>query len=135
MKWEVVEYIARCLECQQVKNEHQHPMGLLQPLPMLEWKWEIISLDFIMGLPRTKKKNDSIMVVVNKLTKYSHFIPVKSTYKAINIADIFMREISRLHGIPKTIISNWDVKFTSKFWKSLFEGLKTKLGFSTAYHA
>ena len=74
------------------------------------------------------------MVVVDKLTKYAHFIPVKSTYKAINIAEIFMREAFRLHGIPKTIISDWDVKFTSKFQKALFEGLETKLGLSTTYH-
>ena len=109
-------------------------MGLLKPLPIPKWKWEIISLDFIKGLPKTKKQNDSIMVVVNKLEKYAHFIPVKSTYKSINIADIFMRENFRLHGIPKAIISYQDVKFTSKFQKSLFEGLETKLGFNITCH-
>jgi hypothetical protein len=87
MKTEVVEYLARCLECQQVKVEHHHPTGLLQPIPIPEWKWEVINMDFITGLPKTKKQNDSIMVVVDKLTKVAHFIPVKSTHKAINIAE------------------------------------------------
>ena len=69
MKTEVAEYIARCLECQQVKTEHQHPAGLLQPLPIPSWKWEIISLNFITRLPRNQKQNDSIIVVVDKLSK------------------------------------------------------------------
>jgi hypothetical protein len=107
---------------------------LLQPLPIPEWKWEIISLDFITGLPKNQKKNDSIMVVIDKLSKSAHFIPVKSTYKAINIAEIFMKEIFRLHGIPKMVISHRDVKFMSKFWKELFAGLDTNLNFSTSYH-
>ena len=74
------------------------------------------------------------MVVVDKLSKATHFIPVKFTFKAINIADIFMKEIFRLHGIPKVVISDRDVKFTGNFWKSLFKGLDTQLNFSTAYH-
>jgi hypothetical protein len=72
-------------------------------------------LDLITGLPKTQKQNDSIMVVIDKLSKYAHFIPVKSTFKAINIAKIFMKEIFRLHGIPKMVISDRDVKFTSAF--------------------
>ena len=95
--------------------EHQHPAGLLHPMPIPEWKWEVISLDFITGLPRTKRKNDSIMVVVNKLRKYAHLIPVQSTYKTVQIADIFMKDIFRFHGIPKTVISDRDVNFTSTF--------------------
>ena len=74
------------------------------------------------------------MVVIDKLSKFSHFIPVKSTFKAINIAEIFMKEIFRLHGIPKMVISDRDVKFTSSFWKELFVGLNTNLNFSTIYH-
>ena len=91
-------------------------------------------MDFITGLPRTKKHNDSIMVVVDRLSKATHFIHVKSTYKEINIADIFMKEIFRLHGIPKIVITNCDAKFTSRFWMSLFKGVDTKLNFSTTYH-
>eukprot|EP00253_Pinus_taeda_P012179 PITA_12179 len=134
MKKDIVEYLARCLECQQIKAEHQHPAGLLQPLPIPEWKWEIISMDFITGLPRTKKNNDSIMVVVDKLSKAAHFIPVQSTFRATQIAHIFMQNVFRLHGLPKTIISDRDVKFTSAFWKTLFADLGTQLNFSTAYH-
>jgi len=134
MKREVAKFLARCRECQQVNAEHQHPPGLLQPLPIPEWKWEVISIDFITGLPRSKRQNDYVMVVVDKLSKAAHFIPVKSTYKVVSIADIFMKEVFRLHAIPKIIISDRDVKFTGNFWKSLFKGLDTKLNFSTTYH-
>ena len=129
MKTEVAKYIARCLECQQVKNEHQHPAGLLQPLPIPSWKWEVISLDFITGLPKNQNQNDSIMVVVDKLSKASHFIPVKTTYKATNIADIFLKHIFRLHGVPRVIISDRDPKFTGNFWKYLFKALNTHIKF------
>ena len=88
---EVVEYLARCLECQQVKAEHQHPARFLQPLPIPKWKWETIYMDFITGLPHNLRQHDSIMVVVEKLSKVTHFIPVKSTHKAVNITDIFMK--------------------------------------------
>jgi hypothetical protein len=134
MKGEIAEYLARCQDCQQVKAEHQHPAGLLHPLPVPEWKWETISLDFITGFPKTQKQNDFIMVVIDKINKSAHFIPIKSTIKAINIAEIFMKEIFRLHGIPKMVISDRDVKFTSAFWKELFAGLNTNLNFSTSYH-
>ena len=76
-----------------MKAEHQHPTNLLQPLPIPEWKWELISLDFIIGFPLTHKQHDSIMVVVDKLSKSAHFIPAKSTYKAVNVAEIFLEEV------------------------------------------
>jgi hypothetical protein len=91
-------------------------------------------MDFITKLPRENKQHDSIMVVVDKLTKYAHFIPVNLTHKANNIVDVYMRKIARLHGIPKTIVSNKDPKFTSNFWKGLFNGFGTNLNFSTTYH-
>jgi hypothetical protein len=91
-------------------------------------------MDFITGLPNSTKQNDVIMVVVDKLSKSTHFIPIKSTCKEIDITNIFMRETVRLHGIPKEIVSDRDKKFTSNFWKSLMIGLETKLLFSTAYH-
>jgi hypothetical protein len=133
MKKEVADFIARCLECQRVKAEHRHPDGLIQPFPILEWKWEVVTMDFITKIPRTNKQHDSIMVVVDNLTKASHFILVKLTHKATNIADVYMREIARLHGIPKTIVSDRDPKFTSKFWKRLFNGFGTNLNFRKAY--
>jgi hypothetical protein len=134
LKKDIAEYLAKCIECQQVKAEHRHPAGLLQPLPIPEWKWETISMDFITGLPTSTKQNDAIMVVVDKLSKSAHFIPVKSTCKAIDIANVFLKEIFKLHGMPKEIVSDRDTKFTSNFWKSLMAGLETKLLFSTAYH-
>lgn len=91
-------------------------------------------MDFRTGLPKSKKNNDSIMVVVDKLSKSTHFIPVQFTYRAVQIAHVFMQNIFKLHGLPKTIISDRDVKFTSAFWKTLFEELGTHLNFSTAYH-
>ena len=81
-------------------------------------------MDFITSLPKIKKQNDSIFVVIDKLPKVAHFIYMNLTYKAVNIADIFLKEIFRLHGIPKAIISNKDVKFTGKFWRSLFSRLE-----------
>ena len=91
MKNEVVDFLARCIECQQVKAEHQHPIGLLQPLPIPNWKWEVFSLGFVTGLPKNRKQNDSIMVVVDKLSKEADFISVKTTHSAANIVDIFMK--------------------------------------------
>ena len=85
MKKDFANYIARCMECQRVKVEHRNPVGLLQPLPILEWKWEVVTIDFITALPRTNRQHDSIMVVVDRLTKAAHFIPVKSTHKVANI--------------------------------------------------
>jgi hypothetical protein len=96
---------------------------------------EVVTIDFITGLPRTNKQHDSIMVVVDKLTKAAHFIPLKTTHKATNVADIYMREVALLHGIPKTIVSDRDPKFTSKFWRGLFKGFRTNLNFNTTYHA
>jgi hypothetical protein len=99
-----------------VKDEHRHLAGLLQPLQILEWKWEVISMDFIMGLPNIVKQHDAIMVVVDKLSKESHFIPIKSTFKSIGVANVFVKEIFRLNGLPKTTILDRDTKFTSNFW-------------------
>jgi hypothetical protein len=91
-------------------------------------------MDFITGLPRMSKQHDSIMVVVDKLTKAAHFIPLKTTHKAAYVVDIFLKEVARLHGIPKTIVSDRDPKFTSNFSKRLFKGFRTNLNFSTTYH-
>jgi hypothetical protein len=91
-------------------------------------------MDFITGLLRTSKQHDSIMVVVDKLTKDAHFIPLKTTHRAADVVDIFLKEVSCFHGIPKTIVSDRDPKVTSNFWKGLFKGFRTNLNFSTTYH-
>jgi hypothetical protein len=94
MKKEVIEFISKCLKCQKVKAEHRHPVGLLQLLTIPEWKWEVVTMDFIIGFPRTRKQHDAIMVVVDKLTKAAHFIPLKNTHKETNIVDIYMTEVA-----------------------------------------
>lgn len=89
MKEEIENYLTKCLECQQVKVIHQHPTSLIQAIPILEWKWEVITMDFIIRLPKTQKQHDSNMVVVDKLSKVAHFISKESTYKEIIIIDKF----------------------------------------------
>ena len=131
MIFDIVDFIAKYMECQQIKNEQQHPTGIVQPLPIPDWKWEVINMDFITGLPKIRRQNYSIMVVVDKLLKLAHFIPVKSNFKVVNIAEIFLREILKLHGVPKEIICDRDSKFTSKLWRTLFAGLDTQLIFNT----
>jgi hypothetical protein len=134
MNQEVSQYIEKCLECQQKKVDHKHTNELLQPLEILGWKWEIISMDFIIGFPNTIKQSDAIMVLVDKLSKEAHFIPIKYTFKDIGVANVFIKEIFRLHSFPKTIISDKDVEFTSNFRKFLFAGLEEQLEFSRTYH-
>ena len=106
LKKDIAYYLDKYQESQQVKEYNWHLSGLFHPLPILEWKWETISMDFVIGLPKLTKKNDAIMVMVDKLSKFAHFIPVKSIFKAIDIANIFMKEIFRLHGMPKEIVSD-----------------------------
>ncbi|XP_035816157.1 uncharacterized protein, partial [Zea mays] len=99
-----------------------------------EWKWEEISMDFIVGLPRTRDGYDSIWVIVDRLTKVAHFIPVKTTYSGAQLAELYMSRIVCLHGVPKKIVSDRGTQFTSRFWKRLHESMDTKLNFSSAYH-
>ncbi|KAL0553899.1 hypothetical protein IC582_007803 [Cucumis melo] len=134
MKREVAEFVSKCLVCQQVKAPRQKPAGLLQPLSIPEWKWENVSMDFITGLPRTLRGFTVIWVVVDRLTKSVHFVPGKSTYTASKWAQLYMSEIVRLHGVPVSIVSDRDARFTSKFWKGLQTAMGTRLDFSTAFH-
>jgi hypothetical protein len=100
MKKEIAQYVARCDTCQRTKAEHQRPAGLLQPLLVPKWKWEEIGMDFVIGLPQTQKGNNSIWVVIDRLTKVAHFILVKTTFGGATLARIYLKEIVRLHGIP-----------------------------------
>ena len=117
MKKEIAKYISKCMKCQHVKVEQQQPAGLLYPFRVPEWKWKVVSMDFITGLSMNWRKHDSIMVVVDKLTKADHFIPVKSMHKMDKIANIFMKENFKLRGLHKAIVSDRDVKFASNVWK------------------
>jgi hypothetical protein len=134
MKKEIAQHVARCDTCQWTKAEHQRPAGLLQPLAVPKWKWEEISMDFMIGLPQTQKGNDSIWVIIDRLTKVAHFILVKTTYGGATLARLYLKEIVRLHGIPRRIVSDRGTQFTSKFWLSLQQAIGTKLDFSTTYH-
>ena len=134
MKRDVVQFVEKCLTCQQVKAEHQRPAGTLQPLGIPEWKWDQVTMDFVSGLPKTRQNHDSAWVIVDRLTKAAHFVPVNMTYTMDKLAELYVQNIVRLHGVPKSIVSDRDSRFTSKFWGSLQTALGTKLKFSTAYH-
>jgi transposase InsO family protein len=134
LKRDVAEYVALCDTCQRVKAEHQRPAGLLQPMQIPEWKWEEVGMDFIVGLPRTQRGFDSIWVIVDRLTKVAHFIPVRTTYSSAKLAELYLERIVSLHGVPKKIVSDRGTQFTSYYWQKVQESLGTKLNFSTAYH-
>ncbi|GJR08091.1 putative nucleotidyltransferase, ribonuclease H [Tanacetum coccineum] len=134
MKRDVATFVSKCLTCQQVKIEHQRASGLLQPLEIPVWKWDEISMDFVTGLPRTQRKHDAIWVVVDRLTKSAHFLPIRKDYPVSKIAEMFQQEIIRLHGTPSAIVSDRDPRFTSHFWKGLQNAWGTRLKFSTAFH-
>ncbi|WVZ50951.1 hypothetical protein U9M48_002152 [Paspalum notatum var. saurae] len=134
MKRDIAAFVAQCDTCNQIKDEKQRPAGLLKPLDIPMWKWKKISMDFIVGLSRTPKGNDSIWVIVDRLTKSAHFIPVKATHNAPKLAELYIQNVLRLHGVPISIISDRGPQFTAEFWKSLHEALGTKLDYSTAYH-
>jgi hypothetical protein len=134
MKIEIARYLARCDTCRCVKAIHMKTAGQLQSLPIPTWKWEDISMDFIVGLPRTTKGYDSIWVIVDQLTKIAHFLPVTVKYKVATYAELYIARILSLHGVPKTIVSDHGPQFVSKFWGELHKALDTKLLHSSAYH-
>jgi transposase InsO family protein len=109
-------------------------VGLLQPLQVPEWKWEEIVMDFIVGLLRTQSGYDSIWVIVDRLTKVAHFIPVKTTYSGPQLAELYISRIVCLHGVPKKIVSDRGTRFTLKFWERLHETLDTQLHFNSTCH-
>uniref|UniRef100_A0A2N9HUP0 Integrase catalytic domain-containing protein n=1 Tax=Fagus sylvatica TaxID=28930 RepID=A0A2N9HUP0_FAGSY len=133
MKRDVERVCARCVTCRQAKSRVL-PHGLYTPLPVPSAPWVDISMDFVLGLPRSRKGRDSIFVVVDRFSKMTHFISCHKTDDATHIADLFFREIVRLHGVPRSIVSDRDVKFLSYFWKVLWGKLGTKLLFSTTCH-
>jgi hypothetical protein len=117
-----------------VKAEHQRPAVLLQPLEIPTWKWDDISMDFIVGLLHTQKENDSFWVIVDRFTKVAHFLPVKANYSVSRLAELYVENILKLHGAPRSIMSDRGPQFTAQFWKSLHASMGTELNYSTAFH-
>jgi hypothetical protein len=106
----------------------------LKPLEIPKWKWENIAMDFVVGLPRSPRGKDAIWVVIDRLMKVAHFIPMKQTSLATDLVPLYIKEVVRLHGVPKSIVSDQDSKFVSKFWQSLYKAMGTKIDMSVAFH-
>jgi hypothetical protein len=130
----VESFIKHCSVCQQAKHKNYKSSGLLSPLPVPNSAWQDISMDFIDALPKCDGYS-VILVVVDKFTKYAHFLLLKHPYIASSIAQVFFSTVVNLHGLPKTIMSDRDRMFTSSFWKELFKLMDTKLCLSSAYDA
>ena len=122
------------MTCQQVKIEHQRPGGTLQTMEVPREKWEVVTMDFVTGLPRTSRGNNAIWVVVDKLTKSAHFLAFRTGLSLDGLAKLYVKEIVKLHGTPAHIISDRDSRLTSRFWKSFSKAMGSKLRFSTAFH-
>ncbi|KAF5765311.1 putative nucleotidyltransferase, Ribonuclease H [Helianthus annuus] len=134
MKALIATYVGKCLTCARVKIEYQKPSGLLQQPEIPQWKWEQISMDFVTGLPRSQRGNDTIWVVVDRLTKSAHFLAIKEKDKFSTLADIYMKEVVSRHGVPISIISDRDARFTSELWQAMHKSFGSRLDMSTAYH-
>ena len=134
MKREVANYVSECDICKRVKASYLRPAGPLQPLSIPSWKWEDISMDLIVGFPKTSKGYDSIWVIVDRLTKSAHFLPVKTIYRAQHYDEQYISRIMSLHGVTKTIISDRGAQFIARFWEQFHAALGTRLIRSSAYH-
>jgi len=133
LKRDVVNFVQQCGVCQQAKHTHTHPVGLLQPLPIPEGVWRDISLDFVEGLPKVDGYS-VILVVVDRFTKYAHFLALKHLYTALSVAKVLYDQVIKLHGMPQSMISDRDKVFTSTVWTELFKMEGVQLKYSTAYH-
>src|SRR3954468_12069652 len=134
MKRDIARYVAECDVCRRIKAEHQRPAGTLQPLPIPEWKWDKVIMDFITGFPKTQKGNDAIFVVIDRLSKVSHFLPIREYITASQLADLYVLRVVSLHGVPLEINYDRGSLFTSRFWQSFQNDMGIHLSFRTAFH-
>ncbi|GKA04055.1 putative reverse transcriptase domain-containing protein [Tanacetum coccineum] len=134
MKADIATYVSKCLTCLRVKAEHQKPSGLLVQPEIPQWKWNNITMDFVTKLLRTQSGNDTIWVIVDRLTKSTHFLPMRETDSMDKLARLYLKEVVTRHGIPVSIICDRDPRFASNFWRSFQKALGTRLDMSTAYH-
>ncbi|GJU58126.1 putative reverse transcriptase domain-containing protein [Tanacetum coccineum] len=134
MKADIATYVSKCLTCARVKAEHQRPSGLLVQPAIPEWKWDNITMDFITKLPKSSHGFDTIWVIVDRLTKSAHFLPIRENDPLDKLARLYLNRIVARHGIPVSIICDRDGRFTSNFWKSFQKALGTDISMSTAYH-
>ncbi|GJU35012.1 putative reverse transcriptase domain-containing protein [Tanacetum coccineum] len=134
MKADIATYVSKCLTCARVKAEHQRPSGLLVQPEIPEWKWDNITMDFIIKLPRSSQGLDTIWVIVDRLTKSVHFLPIRENDPLDKLARLYLNRIVARHGIPASIICDRDGRFTSNFWRSFQKALGTDISMSTAYH-
>ena len=125
MKKDVAEFVTKCLICQQVKAENQRPSGLMQRIEIPQWKWEHITIDFVISLSRSFRGNDSIWVIVDQFSKITHFLVMKKKQSVESLAHLYIESIVRLHGVSKSIISDQDSCFTSKLWQGLQNTFKS----------
>ncbi|GJV64011.1 putative reverse transcriptase domain-containing protein [Tanacetum coccineum] len=134
MKVDIATYVSKCLTCARVKDEHQRPSGLLIQPAIPEWKWDNIMMDFITKLPKSSHDFDTMWVIVDRLTKSAHFLPIRENDPLDKLVRLYLKMIVARHGIPVSIICDRDERFTSKFLKSFQKALGTDISMSTAYH-
>jgi hypothetical protein len=134
MKKDVTKYVHVCLACQKMKVKHKKSVSLLQPLSIPQWKWECVTIDFVCSLPMSGNKKDVVWVIMYRLTKTAHFIPVNMDYLLEKLAPLYIQEIVCLHGVPLSIVSERGPRFTSKFLGKFKKSLGLDLNFNTSAH-